>query len=426
MKKESLKKSFVQSKLKPGYYRDSKTPGFCLRVRANGKKSYVVKKKIRGTQKDVLVTIGDPGAISLDNARVQASEIILSLLEGEDPNASRREELKKQAALKQRAQAIEEKRSITLKRVLDDYGNSRNLKPNTLYIYRLLVTKYLKDWLEMPVTEITKNMIEKRHKKLSAEHPAQANHIMRILRALLFYASASYEDEEGKSLIQENPVRRLSQMRAWNRIKRRETFIRSHQLKNWYSAVAELEDDVRDYIMVLLLTGLRKSEASNLKWADIDFNEKTLIARDTKNYQDHMLPLSNYLYSILLNRWQKRGDAFVFMRTRKGRIMGYVEAIEEVIEKSGVEFTLHDLRRTFITTAEKLDIPWYALKKLLNHKSQDVTAGYIITEVERLRKPMEMISEALLDGCGIKNRKARKGSTRIPEGAIAINRTRKA
>ena len=57
-----------------------------------------------------------------------------------------------------------------------------------------------------------------------------------------------------------------------------------------------------------------------------------------------------------------------------------------MVNDSGVSFSAHDLRRTFITIAESLDISVYALKRLLNHKmTNDVTAGYIITDVERLR-----------------------------------------
>lgn len=71
--------------------------------------------------------------------------------------------------------------------------------------------------------------------------------------------------------------------------------------------------------------------------------------------------------------------------------------MEKVIKQSGVAFTLHDLRRTFITIAESLDIPAYALKRLLNHKmNHDVTAGYIVMDVERLRGPMKMIADHLL------------------------------
>ena len=66
-------------------------------------------------------------------------------------------------------------------------------------------------------------------------------------------------------------------------------------------------------------------------------------------------------------------------------------AIDRVINESGVHFTPHDLRRTFITVAESLDIPAYALKRLLNltKTRMDITASYIISSTERLRQPMQ-------------------------------------
>ena len=61
-------------------------------------------------------------------------------------------------------------------------------------------------------------------------------------------------------------------------------------------------------------------------------------------------------------------------------------------------------RRTFITIAESLDIPAYALKRLLNHKmTNDVTAGYIVADVERLRKPMQLITDFILKCMGVES-----------------------
>lgn len=73
----------------------------------------------------------------------------------------------------------------------------------------------------------------------------------------------------------------------------------------------------------------------------------------------------------------------------------------KVIEATDIHFTVYDLRRTFITTAESLDISAYALKRLLNHTlnhkmNNDVTSGYIITDVERLRQSMQIITNFLL------------------------------
>ena len=73
------------------------------------------------------------------------------------------------------------------------------------------------------------------------------------------------------------------------------------------------------------------------------------------------------------------------------------------MNKSADSFTVHDLRRTFITIAKSLDIAAYALKRLLNHKmTNDVTAGYIITDVERLRVPMQKITDYMVSCIGLK------------------------
>ena len=72
-----------------------------------------------------------------------------------------------------------------------------------------------------------------------------------------------------------------------------------------------------------------------------------------------------------------------------------------VTESSKVEFMLHDLRRTFLTIADAQDLSAYAIKKLANHKmAADVTAGYIVSDVERLRDPMNKIHKFIEDRVG--------------------------
>jgi integrase len=59
-----------------------------------------------------------------------------------------------------------------------------------------------------------------------------------------------------------------------------------------------------------------------------------------------------------------------------------------------VEFCFHDLRRTFITIAESIDVAPYTIKRLVNHTMRnDVTAGYIVSDLERLRGPMQKIAD---------------------------------
>ena len=73
-----------------------------------------------------------------------------------------------------------------------------------------------------------------------------------------------------------------------------------------------------------------------------------------------------------------------------------------VIDEFRINFTIHDLRRTFATIAAEMGIPPYLLKKLLNHKSGDVTEGYVISTVEILRNPVQKIAKRIEDLCRMK------------------------
>ncbi len=154
---------------------------------------------------------------------------------------------------------------------------------------------------------------------------------------------------------------------------------------------------------MVLLTGLRREEAATLKWEDVDLAAKTFTVVKTKNNESHTLPLSDFLYDLMSTRHQKKINDYVFPGTgAAGHIIEPRKQMANVTKASGIHFTVHDLRRTFITIAESLDISAYSLKRLMNHKmTNDVTAGYIIADVERLRKPMELITEYFLKCMGI-------------------------
>ena len=82
---------------------------------------------------------------------------------------------------------------------------------------------------------------------------------------------------------------------------------------------------------------------------------------------------------------------------KTGYIVEPKRAIDTVTATTGISFSCHDLRRTFATLAESLDLSSYTVKALLNHKQQtgDVTGGYIILNVDRLREPMQRVTDAI-------------------------------
>jgi integrase len=363
------------------FYRDDQLKGFAVRVTGTGVKSFVVEKLIN--RKVRRITLGRYGEITVEQARKEAQKLLGKIAAGIDPIAE-----------KQSAKAT----IVTLNEVFHAYLNARkSLKPKTLYDYKNVIRVAFADWKNRTLLSITKDKVAKHHEKLGETHgAAYANQAMRVLRALFNFAAGQYEDVAGRSLITENPVRRLSQARAWYRVERRQTFIKSHEIAAWSQGVMGLQNQtLRDYLLLILFTGLRRQEAAQLQWNQIDLKAKTLTISDTKNRQSHTLPLSDYLHNLLAWRKQTSASNYVFPGPGKG---GYIieprKQMTKVTEATGILFTVHDLRRTFITIAESLDIPAYALKRLLNHKMNgDVTAGYIILDVERLRKPMQMIAD---------------------------------
>lgn len=376
-------------------YYDETLKGFGVRVTSGGTKAFFIEKLVNTKLRRI--TIGRYPEITVEQARKEAQKLLGKIATGVDPIAERKE--KKALA-------------VTLKEVFVDYLNARkSLKLTTVKDYQRIMHDSFADWQNKPLLNITKDMIAKRHRQLGERSQARANLSMRFLRALFNFAAGEYEDAKGKSLVVENPVKRLSHTRAWYRVERRQTVIKSHDLPAWYQAVMEVNDErstgksaiLRDYLLLLIFTGLRREEAVRIKWSQVDFKAKTLTISDTKNHEMHVLPLSDFLYNLFIGRQAQATTEYVFPGNgHTGYIVEPRKVMEKVINKSGVRFTLHDLRRTFITLAESLDIPAYALKRLLNHKmNHDVTAGYIVMDVERLRTPMQMITNHLMKLMGI-------------------------
>lgn len=288
----------------------------------------------------------------------------------------------------------------TLLEVFEDYLQTRKeLKPSTIHDYRRSINGAFKHWQNKPLTEITRDMVQLRHSALGKSSKARANNAMRVLRAVFNHAISKYEDSAGDSAILLNPVDRLSQMHAWYKVEQRQTLIKPHELPDWFAATMQLNNETtRHYLYLLLFTGLRRSEASTIQWRDVNLEDRTLTINETRNHQAHVLPLSDFLYELLKKRNENKESPYVFPSgSERGYLIEPRSAVKRVSELSGITFTLHDLRRTFKAIAESLDIPAYALTGLLNHKNpNDVTADSIGSNIDRLREPMQQITDFII------------------------------
>ncbi|MBT8134629.1 MAG: integrase family protein [Gammaproteobacteria bacterium] len=370
-------------KSKQAFYRDSAITGFGLRVTSGGVKSFIVEKRIQGKVKRV--TLGKYGNLTVEQAREEAMRFLDGVASGKS--------------------LITEKHSrrigkVTLLEAFEDYLLTRkDLKPSTIHDYRRSIDGAFVHWQNKPLTEITKDMVQLRHSALGKRSKARANNAMRVLRAVFNHAISNYEDSHGKQVILNNPVDRLSQMHAWYKVGRRQTLIKPDELPDWFAATMQLNNETtRHYLYLLLFTGLRRSEASRLQWDDIDFEDRTLTINETMNHLVYALPLSDFLYELLKKRKATQQSPYVFPSdSERGYLVEPRTAVKRLSELSGLTFTLHDLRRTFISIAESLDIPGYALKRLLNHKEpNDITASHLDSNVDLLREPMQLITDFII------------------------------
>ncbi len=358
-------------------YRDTMLPGFGLRVGAQSKVFFAEGQVNRRTRR---VTIGRADVFAPEVARKKALTILGDMADGHDPNAEKRQEAAEQ---------------VTLGLALERFLEVRTLSAHTVSHYQRTERLYLKSWRKTPLNEITRQMVLKKHQDIGTMHgETTANNVMRHFRSIYNFVAATQDNFPA------NPVQILTQARVWYKERRRQTVITALDLPAWWEAVMAEPEYSRDFLLTALFTGMRRGELTKLRWDEVDLKSKVLHLPTTKNGDPLHLPLSDFLATLLNERRAyNNGSPWVFPGPGKsGHLVETKKFLLRVSAGSGVSFTLHDLRRTFITIAESLDVPYYALKRLLNHRTNgDVTGGYIVVNAERLREPVELVAKRILE-----------------------------
>lgn len=383
------------------FFWDTKTPGFGIKATVRGL-SYVVQRRVKGSGRTCRITLGRHPEVKLEGARIEALHHLADLGAGADPQLERRREVAAQ---------------VTLGEIFERYKGCKQLSPATLKIYGYSMNLCLGDWQTTPINQLTKTMIAERHKAISngfrltpkklrrGNGEALANQAMRLLRALLRWAEDTEDEHTGEPYLSiKNPIRRGSL--DWNKVQHRTSRIPDEQLAAWRNAVANLRSTtIQDYLLLCLQTGLRRTEAASLTWMDVDLVLKQLrIPKEiSKNGYEHRLPISGPVLELLKRRKEAANKVrsidgsepspFVFPGDGDtGRLVESQSSVVKITEESGVRFMIHDLRRTFASTAARLNISKVMIARLLNHRSASVTDDYIQIGLDDMREPMERIA----------------------------------
>ncbi|MFI3157810.1 MAG: integrase family protein [Methylococcaceae bacterium] len=354
-------------------YHDSGCPKLTCRVSSTGVKSFVVLKWTGKTMQRV--TLGRFPDMSVTDARIKTQTTLTDMTNGVNPVEKKRKE---------------RLRGMTLQELLDRYlGDKIGLRELSVLDYTNKINQGFSDWLNKPINEITRDMVLARRKQFTGG----ADNKMRVLRLLMRYAVVTLK------ALDDNPVDVMKDGSLWAKPTRRKRMIPCDNLKDWYNAVLHLENEqAKVYLLLLLHTGLRDQDVRYLEWQDVDFKNDCFIARDTKNSSDFTAYLAPQIKPYLRALHRKTGDGrYVFPGDGKDGVMGIPrKPITQICNQTGVTFSSHDLKRTFLTIGEAAMIPFSLLKALANHQTDgDVTGGYINPEANTLRQATFKIADTI-------------------------------
>jgi integrase len=149
-------------------------------------------------------------------------------------------------------------------------------------------------------------------------------------------------------------------------------------------------------IRFALYSGKRKGEILNLRWSDIDFENRHYTLQTTKGGTRQSLPLNQKTWEIIERAHQIKNGPYVFPSNQGGH---YKESFngtwKSVRSKAGLHgFRFHDLRHTFaswLASSGKVDI--YTLKELLGHSDIKMTQRYAHLINGALQKAVNVADE---------------------------------
>ncbi len=128
---------------------------------------------------------------------------------------------------------------------------------------------------------------------------------------------------------------------------------------------------VRDFIVIGLNTGMRKSEILSLEWKNVSLEKRVILVTMTKSGKNREIPINDTLHSLLDRLHGSNGS---------GRMFPYVNvywSFKKAARLAGIpEVRLHDLRHTFATRLIESGVDIITLRDLLGHSQSAVTERY--------------------------------------------------
>jgi integrase len=352
---------------------DREVRGFGVRITAAGVKSFVLNYHVSG--REHRYTIARWPEMPVGMAREEALRLREAIRQGHDPLAER-----------ERARGVPTVNELAqdyLRRHAEPFKGALSLRDDR----RLLKAIILPRLGKIQVSGVTRSDIERLQREFRGT-PVQANRTIALLSKMLNLA-VKWE------WIRDNPVRGVEKFHE----SPRQRYLRDDELPGFFRALAatETDPDLRDYLLLRLLTGVRQRNIFEMRWADLELEHGRWRIGETKNKDPLLVPLSPPIVRILAGR--PRAGEWVFPGYNAGGHMTTMNrAWRTFRRRAGIpDVQLRDLRRTLATYALAGGTQMTVIAKGLGHRSTVVTAGvYALVEETAVRRAFEETGQRLL------------------------------
>jgi integrase len=363
---------------------DTNTKGLRLRITSAGTRTWAVSGRIKDG-KTIWYTLGEFPAVSVDEARLRAGKAREQLRQGIDPTIE--------------AQTRQSK-AITLRQAVLLHIEASGIRESTAKNYLRALRLDLTDVADTTLLSVKASTLAKKLKELGGA-PAKAKLVADVFNAAWKRAASAYPEGFSETI---NPMLAARSIVHIATPESRTHHIPRDRLSAWLQASLNQKPVMRDYLQFLLLTGLRRREASELRWDMVTLEKGkttlTFSSSEVKSNRRFILPVGRSAEGILLQRSRCRDGIYVFPSpTRNGLpIQEPAKAAAACAKAAGVHCPPHGLRRTFSTVAQLEGVPASTVSQLLNHSagSSLATNTYNADLAETLRPAMQQIEDSIL------------------------------
>jgi integrase len=324
---------------------DSSYPGLALRVSDSGRKVWVYFFRLKnGKVIQRRMTLGVYPAMSVEQAHHAWREAYDLVQAGRDPAAVSESSLP--------PMSFESVFEEWLKR---DQAGNRSVKR----IERRIRINVVPSWQGRLITDI-----DRRACLAVIDDIADSGRVI-LARRVFSHLHRMFVWCVGRGIIEVNPLQHAEKPGSETR---RERVLDEREIVKLWSASEKLKPYYRDAFRVLLLTGARKQEISELRWDEIKDGAIHLAGERTKTDKAHLIPLSSAARSII-DKIERYGD-HVFCTDTGRPITNWSGAKLTLDKHSGVSaWIIHDVRRTVAIGLQKAGVPLPVTEAVLGHTS---------------------------------------------------------